>query len=215
MPFQTVDANGRVKSVGAIGPIGPTGAAGAAGAPGSLVLLASQTASASASLSFTTRNTTGQSGAIIQSDYDEYLVEVVGLVPATDNVSLLMNASTNGGSSYDTGANYGAQLRLDQSTFSTVLGGNSGKTAWLTLPNVDNTATQVSVNLSIRIMSPSSTSLYKVILVHGTYKNNDGSFYAVTGMGVYLSTTAVDAFQFIASAGNLASGVIRCYGVAK
>jgi len=33
--------------------------------------------------------------------------------------------------------------------------------------------------------------------------------------GIYLSTTAVNALRFLFSSGNIASGVVRMYGVAK
>ena len=67
------------------------------GGSGALTLLEQHTASASSSLDFTTA---------ITSTYDEYLIEFVGIVPATDAVEMQLRMSTNGGSSYDSGANY-------------------------------------------------------------------------------------------------------------
>src|ERR1035437_3292300 len=71
-----------------------------------LVLLESHTASSSVSLDFTTRNASGQSGATFQSDFDEYEIHFVNLVPATNNVEFRIRMSTNGGSTFDAGANY-------------------------------------------------------------------------------------------------------------
>jgi hypothetical protein len=37
----------------------------------------------------------------------------------------------------------------------------------------------------------------------------------VNGYGAYLNTTAVNAFRVLAGSGNLASGTVRVYGIAK
>jgi hypothetical protein len=55
-------------------------------------LLSTQTASASANISFTTG---------IDSTYDEYIFKFINIHPSTDNVALQVNFSTDGGSSYN------------------------------------------------------------------------------------------------------------------
>lgn len=181
----------------------------------SLVLLESHSASASSSLDFTTRNATGQSGATFQSDFDDYLMEIVTLVPATDNTDLRLLCSTNGGSTFDTGTNYARSLRLDTAGFSTVLGANSGLANVTLAPNMDTTETQASLSATIHVRNPLSASLYKAFKVEGGYKNNDGNRYALTGSGWYLSATAVNALRLIMSSGNIASGTVRVYGIGK
>jgi hypothetical protein len=64
----------------------------AAVATGGMVLLSSQTASASASISFTTG---------IDSTYKEYQFYFINIHPATDNTSFQFNMSTDGGSNYN------------------------------------------------------------------------------------------------------------------
>jgi hypothetical protein len=76
------------------------GSAISAGASG-LVLLDTQTASASASLDFTTD---------IDATYDAYFLQVGDIVPATDGADLLVRFSTDGGSSYFA-TNYNYALR--------------------------------------------------------------------------------------------------------
>ena len=64
-----------------------------AGVPtGSLILLSTQTASASANISFTTG---------LDSTYDEYVFKFIDIHPATDDSSLSFNMSTDGGSNYN------------------------------------------------------------------------------------------------------------------
>src|SRR5947207_2075820 len=68
-----------------------------AGSAGALVFLEAHTASASASLDFTT---------FISSTYDDYLIEGVGIIPATDAVIFRAQVGTGGGPTYDTANNY-------------------------------------------------------------------------------------------------------------
>jgi hypothetical protein len=57
-----------------------------------LVLLSTQTASASANISFTTG---------LDSTYDEYIFKFINIHPATDSAQLKFNLSTDAGSSYN------------------------------------------------------------------------------------------------------------------
>jgi hypothetical protein len=59
---------------------------------GALNLISTQTASASASIDFT-------SG--IDSTYDSYVFKFINIHPATDSVSFTFNMSTDGGSNYN------------------------------------------------------------------------------------------------------------------
>ena len=68
------------------------GALDAAVSTGSLILLSTQTASASASISFT-------SG--IDSTYDSYVFKFINCHPATDSARLQFNLSSDGGSNYN------------------------------------------------------------------------------------------------------------------
>jgi hypothetical protein len=64
-----------------------------AGVPtGSLILLSTQTASASATISFTTG---------LDSTYDEYVFKFINMHPATDNSNFSFNFSTDSGSNYN------------------------------------------------------------------------------------------------------------------
>src|SRR6056300_1558793 len=63
------------------------------GVAGKKTLLSTQTASASASLSFT---------SCIDSTYDAYCFKYVNVHPGTDNVTLQFQGSTDGGSNYNT-----------------------------------------------------------------------------------------------------------------
>ena len=175
-----------------------------------LVLLEQHTASASASLDFTT---------CITSTYDEYQIEIVNVVPATDNVSLYFRVSTDGGSTYDisnlyaesnwgwTNSGSGVSGTAIGAPTSQIYVSSSGDT-------LDNAATYGLVG-SFKLYSPLSTSLYKLLVGQVALLNNSGFVASLSKVGYYKSTTAVNAFRFIMSSGNIASGTIRVYGVSK
>lgn len=199
-----------------IADLGSGGGAGGGGS-GALVLLESHTASASSSLDFTTRNASGQSGATFQSDFDEYLVEVAGLVPATNGVTFLLRFSTDGGSSYDSGSNYtGAGFRASKAGSAAAdIGGTSISLSGGTGGTQVNTATKSFLS-SFKIYNPGSTSLHKRVMGNSSgYDGTANPDFTAHITATYASTTAVNAFRVLASSGNIASGTIRVYGVAK
>lgn len=180
-----------------------------AGGSGSFVLVETQTVSGTPSaLNFTT---------CISSTYDEYQIEIVNLRPTTNLVSILMQMHAGG--SYDTGANYSwATLRNSQagSAFS---GSGTVNTSF----GLDGAGTQSNSSTlggfigSIWLYSPGNASFHPRL--HWKTGANDGSVNPdvnITGLGSYLSTTAVDGFRILPSGGGTwASGIVRCYGIAK
>lgn len=178
---------------------------------GTLVLLSTQTASSSATISFTTG---------INSTYDEYIFKFINIRPATDNVDFQFQGSTNGGSSYgialtssafvsyhneadtDTGLAYYASRDLAQSTSFQILG------------TIGNNSDE-NMGGTLNLFNPSSTTYVKhFIATTSIYTASDyeeNQFY-----GGYLNTTsAINAIQFKMSSGNIADGIIKLYGVKK
>jgi hypothetical protein len=181
-------------------------ASGGGGGGGGFTLLEQYTAAASASLNFTTS---------ISSTYDEYLIEFVNVIPVTNAVNLYMRMSTNAGVSYDSGANYGSMNAATNRFGQSQSGSDSGANQ-ISLNNngIDNIVVNGGVSGTLRLFSPLSTSLHKHVL--GTFAQTSSSFYqSVQIAGAYRSTTAVNAFQFFFSSGNISSGTIRVYGVPK
>lgn len=171
---------------------------------GALTLLEQHSASSSATLDFTT---------FYSSTYDDYQFHIVDLVVATDNVQLLCRLSTDGGSTYISTSDYYSALVGIQNDGSSTTNSANGTSAWELAKSVDNSSAR-SINGDLIFRSLASTALHKT--VHGPIAYSNQSF--VVGalvQGLYTGTTAVNAIRFLASSGNLASGTIRVYGVAK
>jgi hypothetical protein len=178
---------------------------GASAGGSGLVLLEQHTASTSASLSFTT---------FISSTYDEYQFEFINLIPATTNAILQMKMSTDGGSTYAAGTSYkyiGFYTGIGDSLTSIA---SSGAAA-IDLARSTSTQANYSSHGSLKLFNPASASLYKNVMSQVVNVVSTGSLYIWTSHGAYISTTAVDAVQFIFSNGNIASGTIRAYGISK
>jgi hypothetical protein len=178
----------------------------ASGSAGALVFLEAHTASSSASLDFTT---------FISSTYDTYLLYAVGIVPASNAVDLNVEIGTGGGPTYDTGSNYewgAAGMRSDAVAFT-----NAGSTGVAKLFNsMSNTAGYGFGTASLSATNLQSTALRKIIQGTGQFVTSaPANAFFNWGMSWNTTATAVTALRFIMSSGNIASGIIRIYGVSK
>jgi len=178
---------------------------------GSLTLLSTQTASASATISFT-------SG--IDSTYDKYVFKFYNIHPATDNQYFAFNVSIDGGSNYNIAktTTYFWSYHDEADTATTLeyrtaedLAQGTGFQQISTSLGTDN---DQCMSGQLSLYSPSSTTFVK----HFISENNNMSaanFSIRNMMAGYANTTsAINAVQFKMASGNIDSGVIKLYGVA-
>jgi len=173
-----------------------------------LVLVEEHTASGTAEMDFTT---------CITSTYDDYMLDFVSVVPATNATELQMQVSTNGGSSYDTGSNYAWAAFRNSAGGTAIAGSNSDTSITLTgNGGPTNSTTTGGIVGSVKFFSPQNGVFFPRL--NGIDGINDGGAspdITVTTTASYKSSTAVNAFRFRFSSGNVASGTVRCYGLAK
>jgi hypothetical protein len=181
----------------------------AAVATGNMVLISTQTASDSATVSFTTG---------IDSTYKEYQFWFIDIHPRTDNVSFQFNLSTDSGSNYnvtktsthfrsqhneagtDTDLIYKTNLDLAQSTGFQFLSESNGNGA------------DESLAGTLQLFNPSSTTYVKHFI--GRTNNYFESDYTMDNFtaGYGNTTSAINAVQFKMSSGNM-DGTILLYGI--
>jgi len=176
---------------------------------GNLVFISEQTASSSASISFT-------SG--IDSTYPIYKFEFINIHPSSDLANFTFNMSTDGGSNYNvskTGTFFEAyhnesdsETQLLYSTSRDMNGTGYGILARELGSDSDQQASG-----ELFIFNPSSTTFVKHFI--SVFETAQAQNYAmnprVAGYGN--TTSAVDAIDFKMSSGNIDSGTIKLYGI--
>ena len=176
-----------------------------------LVLLSTQTASASASISFTTG---------IDSTYDEYIFKWINCHPAS-NDSFQFNGSTDGGSNYNvtkTTTFFTARHREDDSaailtyqTGSDLAQSTSYQTMFFDSGNNNDDGSSGEFYL----FNPSSTTYVKNFFSRFNSTNITPQIYDNYCAGYGNTTSAINAIDFKFSSGNIDDGIIKMYGVAK
>ncbi len=172
-------------------------------------LLEHHAASSSSSVDFT---------SCISSTYDVYHFEFVSILPATDAVVFKMLMSTNAGSTYDTSGIYGWSYNLNLFTGSTGnLGEGNNNDTFIQLGGGQlDSDTAYGISGHLDLYNPLSASVYKQGAGQFVFKDNRDSISSIRNEGfIYKSATAVNAVRFIMSSGNVASGTIYCFGLAK
>ena len=177
---------------------------------GALKLLSTQTASASASISFT-------SG--IDSTYDSYVFKYINIHSSNNIVNFEFNLSTDGGSNYNVtktttqfrayhGENdsnptlrYESSYDLAQSTSFQLFSNNLG--------NLNDEC----CSGTFQIFNPSSTTFVKHFIASTSVNSEDDYAYNFNLAGYGNTTSAVNAIRFRCSAGNIDDGIIKMYGV--
>ena len=178
-----------------------------------LILISTQTASNSATISFTTG---------LDSTYDAYEFKFININPVSESDNeLLFNGSTDSGSNYnvtktttvfrayhdeadtDTGLAYVANDDLAQSTSFQQI------TAWIGAGSDENACG------TLQLFNPASTTYVKHFIVNSNSTRQDDVCTTHYTAGYFNTTSAINAVQFKMQTGNINSGIIKMYGVKK
>jgi len=183
----------------------PSAAAGADG----ITLISSQTASDSASISFTSGLT---------STYKAYKFVFSNIHPRTNDVLFTFNGSTDGGSNYNvtktttffatyhnendvnTNLSYGSSYDLAQST------------AFQNITREIGSGADESAVGSLTLFNPSSTTYVKHFINVGQIYQTGGTTFNNYMAGYCNTTSAINAVQFKMASGNF-DGTIYLYGI--
>jgi hypothetical protein len=177
---------------------------------GTLVHIQSQTASNSASISFTTG---------INSTYKEYQFYFINIRPATDGTNFRFQGSTNGGSSYGvTTTSTVFRAYHNEADSATVLEYETGddqaqETDYTRLGVGVGNASDKCLTGTFSLFNPASTTYVKHFIAT-TQLLNVSDFSINYNTAGYLNTTsAVNAIDFKFESGNIADGTIAMFGV--
>ena len=185
--------------------------AGIAGG-GTLILLSTQTASASANISFTTG---------IDSTYDEYIFKFINIHCGTDNAELQFNLSADGGSNYNVSKTTPLfRAYQTENDTATALGYMTGLdlangTGFQNINNNQGADNDQSCSGTLRLFNPSNTTFVKHFIFESATSQYQDYLFTYYGAGYGNTTSAVDAVRFQMNTGNIDDGIIKMYGLVK
>jgi hypothetical protein len=178
---------------------------------GDLQFISKQTASSSASISFT-------SG--IDSTYKEYVFYFVNIHPSSSSdAHFQFQGNASGGSGYNetiTSTYFRAYHNEGGTDTSLAYDGSFDQaqgTSFQTLMTYVNNSNDESGVGSLRLFNPSSTTFVKHFIADTQYAYNNPYSTRSFIAGYFNTTSAIDEIQFKFGTGNIDSGDILLYGV--
>ena len=156
----------------------------------------------------------------IDSTYDTYMFKFINCHPASNNVYLDFQGSTDSGSNYNTTitSTFFRAYNAENDSGATLLyvtGADQAQgTSYQNLSRGIGNGNDECVSGYLHLFNPSDTTFVKHFL--SVTQINDSANSQNTYVGGYFNTTsAIDAVQFKMSSGNIDSGVIKMYGLSK
>jgi len=176
---------------------------------GELTFISKQTASSSATISFT-------SG--IDSTYKEYIFYFVNIHGATEDAEFNFQGSTDSGSNYNTTITSTAFQANHTEGGSSFFGYNGGwdlaqSTSYQTLFNNLDADNDECLGGYLHLFNPSSTTFVKHFISRIAGVTSADSAQDDYRAGYFNTTSAIDAIQFKMSSGNIDSGDILLFGL--
>ena len=180
----------------------------AAVATGNMVLISSQTASASASIEFTL------------GSYKEYQFHFINTHPSVDDTFLQINFSTDNGSNYNVTktSTFFFAYHSEDANFQSFSYWTDGDLAQSTsdqrISGSVGAGNDESANGIVTLFNPSSTTYVKHFITNGnTYRDAIQWSYNNYTAGYANTTSALTNIRFKMSSGNIDEGTILMYGI--
>ena len=183
---------------------------------GTMNLISTQTASSSATISFT-------SG--IDSTYDEYVFKFYDIHPATDQADLQFNMSADSGSNYNVTKTTSAFRAFhneagNDTNFSYHTGEDLAQgTGFQSIAYETDNASDSGISGSLHLFNPSSTTFVKNFLAQTSSCIDGGATFGIYNINFFTAgygntQNPINAIRFQMSSGNIDSGDICLYGIA-
>jgi len=156
----------------------------------------------------------------IDSTYKEYLFVFNNIHRETDSVGFTFQASTDGGSNYNTTvtntvfrAYHNESGNTTALTYETAADQAQG-TSFIRLDELDGgNDNDQSLSGTLKIYNPSSTTFVKHYMSHVQYAQKDDYSIQTFTAGYFNTTSAINAVQFKMTSGQIQGGTIDLFGV--
>jgi hypothetical protein len=178
---------------------------------GAPVVLAEAVASASASLDIT---------GVFSDTYDRYELELLNLLPAVSDGTMILRVGTGAGPTWQSGSSY-------NNAFFGITDSSSGIPASLTTAiylswpggggaGVSNVAATGGVSGRVSFCNPEVATVYPSFDVETRHIYSTGPrASSIRGSGIYAGAAAITGLRVLSSLGNITSGSIRLLGYRK
>lgn len=181
-------------------------AAQVSGPPPGLVLIQRQVVSNVATVDFTVGLT---------ARFDDYVVFITDLTPATDAAQLFARVSEDGGGTWKAGAADYAWTKSENTDVGTPAG--TGATAAAQMILVTGLSSTKAFNGALYCYAPSGSARHKVFNGLSGHEPSGGLIIRTTMYaGAYIGTVnAINGLRFLMSAGNVTQGTFTLYGIRR
>jgi hypothetical protein len=179
---------------------------------GTLTLLSTQTASNSATISFTTG---------LDSTYDEYQFKFINVRPASDQQNLSFQVDTGTNTNYNqtmtTSFFYAYHNEADTDTSLQYVGGydQAQGTSFQRLTEAIGNVSDENTCGELLLYNPSSSTYVKHFIARTQTLEGTGYSSDSYCAGYVNTTTAITRVQFKMTSGDIADGIFKLYGVKK
>ena len=176
----------------------------------SMILLATETASSSATISFTSN---------IDSTYKEYIFKFIDIHPATDQKNLTFQVDTGTNTNYNqtitSSSFYTYHNEGDTTTSLQYITGydQAQGTGFQILSEATGNDNDACVCGTLHLFDPSNTTFVKNFMSRTQAAEGTGYSGDTYVAGYINTTTAITRVQFKFNSGNIDSGTIKLYGV--
>jgi len=177
---------------------------------GDVVLLATETISEDATISFTSD---------ITSTYGEYIFKFYNIHPASDDKILTFQGSTDGGSNYNvtmTTTSFNAYHMEDDSASALQYSDSSDQqqgTAYQRISDTVGNAADQNIAGELHLFNPASTTFVKHFIAHTSTDHHGEMMSDFRFAGYFNTTSAINAISFKMNSGNMDAGKIKLWGV--
>ncbi len=176
----------------------------------SMILLATETASSSATISFTSN---------IDSTYKEYVFKFIDIHPETDASYFTFQGETGTNTDYnETMTTTFFSSYHDEADTATNLGYGTGDdqaqaTGFQRITGLVGNENDESASGALHIFDPSNTTFVKHFYARTQFVDRGPASVEIYSAGYFNVTTALTRFQFKFHQGDIDAGVIKMYGV--
>jgi hypothetical protein len=149
----------------------------------------------------------------IDSTYDVYVVQFLGVECTTDNEELYLRVTKASDSSADGTAEYDYGMKELKAYAASSDGSNTDQTQWYI--TYLGTPAQEQANGTLHLYNFANASEYSFYNIENTNMNSVSKLSGGQGGGVHTVAQACDGVCFYMDSGNIDAGEFRLYGLRK